>query len=157
YVFRTSMGNARQLIHPADLVSTNSHSGKIPNELVVTVKPGVKIDALGCLQNANVTGQITALNLYRVQFKDEAAAQAARSCLGNNPDVLSVESNYSMEQPDAPLGIANAAPQFNLNPKANNGDCQVIIGLIDTPVGSLGNNMGQFLLHSISAAGSGSG
>jgi hypothetical protein len=153
YVFRTSMGNATQFIHPEDLISKTTHSGKIPNELIVTVKPGVKIDGLGCLQNASVTGKITGLNTYRVQFKDEAAAEAARACLAGNPDVLAVESNYSLEQPNVPMGVANAAPQFNLTPKANDGNCQVIIGLIDTPVGTLGNNLDQFLLPKISAAG----
>ena len=153
YVFRTSLGRATQLIHPDDLVSRTAHSGKIPNELVVTVKPGVKIDSVGCLQDANITGRIDALNAYRVQFKDEAAAKAARNCLTGNPDVLSVESNYSMEQPNVPLGVANAAPQFNLTPKANDGNCQVVIGLIDTSVGTLGNNLDQFLMTPISVAG----
>jgi len=153
YVFRTSMGKATQIIHPGDLVSKISRSGKIPNELVVTVKPGVKIDSLGCIQDASVTGRIDALNTYRVQFKDEDAAKAARDCLANNPDVASVESNFSMEQPDLPMGVGNAAPQFNLTQKANNGDCQVIIGLIDTHVGALGNNLDQFMLKSISVAG----
>jgi hypothetical protein len=153
YVFRTSLGHATRLISPADLISKTAHSGKIPNELVVTVKPGVKIDGLGCLQNANVTGRIEALNTYRVQFKDEAAATAAHDCLANNPDVLAVESNYSMESPYVPMGVANAAPQFNLTPKANDGNCQVIIGLVDTPVGTLGNNLDQFLMPGISAAG----
>jgi thermitase len=58
-----------------------------------------------------------------------------------------------MEQPNVPFGIANSAPQFNLNPKANNGDCQVIIGVIDTHVASLGKDVDQFLLPAISVAG----
>ena len=153
YVFRTSMEKATKLIHPDDMVSRVSRSGKIPNELVVTVKPGVKIDGLGCIQDASVTGQISSLNTYRVQFKDEAAAKAAQACLAGNSDVLAVESNYSMEPPDRPLSIVNASPQFNLTPKANDGNCQVIIGLIDTSVGTLGNNLDQFLTSPISVAG----
>jgi hypothetical protein len=153
YVFRTSMGKATLMIRAEDLVSKTSRSGKIPNELVVTVKPGVKIDGLDCLQNATVTGKIDALNTFRVQFKDEAAAKAAHNCLSGNPDVLAVESNFSMEQPDLPHGVANASPQFNLTPKANDGSCQVIVGLIDTRVGTLGNNLEQFLLKQISVAG----
>jgi hypothetical protein len=153
YVFRTSLGNATQIIHPADLISKVAHSGKIPNELVVTVKPGVRIDGLGCLQDAKVTGRIDALNTYRVQFKDEAAAQAAHDCLANNPNVLAVESNYSMEQPNVPMGVANASPQFNLTPKANDGNCQVVIGLIDTSVGTMGNGLDQLMMPSVSVAG----
>ena len=153
YVFRTSMAKATKIIRPEDLVSKISRSGKIPNELVVTVKPGVNIDGLDCLKDASVTGKIDALNTYRVQFKDEDAAKAAQSCLSGNSDVLAVESNFSMEQPDAPRGVANASPQFNLTPKANDGSCQVVIGLIDTPVGALGNNLDQFMLKQISVAG----
>jgi len=153
YVFKTSMGKATQFIRPEDLVSKISRSGKIPNELVVTVKPGVKIDGLDCLQDAKVTGKIDALNTYRIQFKDEAAAKTGRDCLANNSDVASVESNYSMEQPDLPQGVGNASPQFNLTPKANDGSCQVVIGLIDTKIGSLGNNLDQFVLPSVSVAG----
>ena len=154
YVFKTSMRKATQFIRPEDLVSKISRSGKIPNELVVTMKPGIKIDGIDCLQDANVTGKIDALNTYRVQFKDEAAAKAARDCLAKNSDVASVESNYSMEQPDLPSGVGNASPQFDLTPKANDGSCQVIIGLIDTKIGSLENNLDQFVLPSVSVAGS---
>jgi hypothetical protein len=155
YVFKTSMAKATQIIRPEDLVSKTSHSGKIPNELVVTLKPGANIDALGCIQDASVTGRIDALHTYRVQFKDEAAAKAAHDCLASNPDVASLESNFSMEQPNTPVGVGNASPQFNLSPKANDGSCQVVIGLIDTPVGTLGNNLDQFVMPSISAAGGG--
>jgi thermitase len=117
------------------------------------MKPGAKIELVECIQNANVTGKIEALNTYRVQFKDEAAAKAAQDCLSGNPNVASVESNFSMEQPDFPQGVGNAAPQFNLTSKPNSGDCQVVIGLIDTQVGSLGNNLDQFVLPSINAVG----
>src|SRR5206468_2634483 len=110
--------------------SKTSHSGKIPNELVVTMKPGVNIDGLDCLKDANITGKIDGLNAYRVQFKDEATAKAAHDCLSGNPDVLAVESNFSMEQPDTLFGVGNAAPSFNLNPKVHDGDCQVVIALI---------------------------
>ncbi len=153
YVFRTSMGKATLIIHPGDLVSKASTSGKIPNELVLTVKPGVNIDGMDCLQNATVTGKIDSLNAYRVQFKDEAAATAARTCLSGNPDVLAVESNFSLEPPDRPMGVANTSPDINLNPKANDGSCEVVIGLIDTSVGTLGHGLDQFLLKGISAAG----
>jgi len=153
YVFRTSMGNATRIIHPEDLVSKVSKSGKIPNELVVTMKPGAKIDGLDCVQNAHVIGKIEALNTYRVQFKDEAAATSARDCLAKNSDVASVESNFSMEQPDLPAAVGNASPEFNLTQKPNDGNCQVIIGLIDTSVGSLGNNLDKFVNKPISVAG----
>ncbi|HXT13387.1 MAG TPA: S8 family serine peptidase [Candidatus Angelobacter sp.] len=154
YVFRTSRRSATQLIRPEDLVSKTAKSGKIPNELVVTLKPGTSIDGLPCIKDATVTGRLNALNTYRVQFKDEAAANAGRDCLTANPNVLAVENNYSMEPPNVPLGVANASPQFNLTPKSpNDSSCQVVIGLIDTSVGTLGNNLDQLMLPSISVAG----
>lgn len=153
YVFRTAMDNARQLVRPSALFSTKTRSGIIPNELIVTLKPGAKIDGVDCLTDAHVTGRIDALNVYRVQFKDADAAQSARDCLSKNPNVLSVESNYSMEPPDMPLAAFSAAPQFNLTPKANNGNCQIVVGLVDTAVEPLGQGLDQFLSPSISVAG----
>jgi len=41
YVFRTARARATRMIRPEDLISKAAKSGKIPNELVVTVKPGV--------------------------------------------------------------------------------------------------------------------
>lgn len=152
YVFRTSLGNARILIRPSDLVSKVSRSGKIPNQLIVTLKPGTKIEALDCLGNAHVTGRMDSINAYRVEFKDAAAAQAAHDCLTNNPSVLSVENNYSMEPPNVPLGVANQSPQFNLTPKASSGNCQVIIGLVDTQIQPVAQNLNQFLLPGINVA-----
>jgi len=92
-----------------------------------------------------------------VQFQDEAAAQAAQSCLSGNPDVLAVESNYSMEPPDLPVGVGNASPQFNLTPRpGDDNNCQVIVGLVDTSVGDLGSSLDQFLMKPLSVAGDGS-
>lgn len=153
YVFRTSLGNARILIHPSDLVSKLSRSGKIPNQLIVTLKPGAKIEALDCLGGAHVTGRMDAIHAYRVEFKDANAAEAARDCLSKNPEVASVDSNYSMEPPNIPLGVGNQSPQFNLTPKASSGNCQVIIGLVDTHVQPVGQGLDSFLLPAISVAG----
>lgn len=153
YVFRTSMGNASRLIHPSALVSTKARSGKIPNELVVTMKPGAKIDGLDCLASGHITGRLDAFNVYRVTFNDPDAAQSARDCLSKNPSVASVDSNYSMEPPNMPVGVANNSPQFNLTPKANNGNCQIVIGLVDTSVQPLGQGLDQFLLPAVSVAG----
>jgi hypothetical protein len=153
YVFRTSIGNATHLISPSSLVSTKARSGIIPNELVVTLKPGAKIDGLDCLADAHITGRLDTFHVYRVQFNDAESAKAARDCLAKNSSVASVDSNYSMEPPNMPVGVGNASPQFNLNPKANNGNCQIVIGLIDTHVQTLGQGLDQFLLPAISVAG----
>src|SRR6185437_9366346 len=58
---------------------------------------------------------------------------------------------------DLPVGVGNASPQFNLTPKpSDDNNCQVIVGLVDTSVGTLGNGLDQFLLKPISVADDGS-
>ena len=82
YVFRTNMGNATQMIRPEDLVSKVSHSGKIPNELVVTMKPGAKIEGLDCVQDAKSSLARSRPSIrIASNSKDEAAAKSAVNCL----------------------------------------------------------------------------
>ncbi|MEY2466896.1 MAG: thermitase [Verrucomicrobiota bacterium] len=153
YVFRTSQANATQLIRPAELSSAASRSHKLANELIITLKPGVKIDGIACLGTAKITGRVEALNTYRLAFKDEAAAQSARECFQKNPDVASIDSNFSIDPPPSQKLVANPAADLELKPKANDGDCQVIIGLIDTAVASLGKNMDAFMMPALSVGG----
>src|SRR5207244_1897234 len=59
FVFRTSQGNATQLVHAPK--SGNGRGKIIPNELIVTLKPGAKIEELAKLLGAKVTGRIAGL------------------------------------------------------------------------------------------------
>ena len=154
FVFRTTMKNATQLVSPVNAAA--SRQGKlIPNELIVRLKPGAKIDDLARALGAKVIGRIDSLNAYRLQFEDQAAADAAREQLAANADVASVDSNYSMDRPPAPV-TAQAAnlpppPQLQLKPPPSDG--RVIVGLVDTAVQPLGNGLDSFLLKAISVAG----
>ena len=94
FVFRTAMKNATQLVRPKS-AEADGKGKLIPNELIVRLKPGANIDALAKLLGAKVTGRIASLNAYRLQFADQAAADAARQQLAGNPDVTAVDSNYS--------------------------------------------------------------
>ena len=76
----------------------------IPNELIVRLKPGAKIDDLARALGAKVIGRIDSLNAYRLQFQDQIAADTAREQLAANADVASVDSNYSIDRPAAPVG-----------------------------------------------------
>jgi hypothetical protein len=154
YVFQSSMRNASQLVQPATLDARARFDARIRNELVVTLKPGAKIEELARLLGARVTGRLDSLNTYRLQFKDEETARRARMALEQHPDVESVDSNFSVEVPPAiqPLG-ANITPAFTLTPMESDGSCPVIVGLIDGPVGSLGSALDPFLLPTISVAG----
>jgi hypothetical protein len=155
FVFRTVMKNATQLVRPVNAAASDRMGKLIPNELIVRLKPGTKIDDLARALGAKVIGRIDSLNAYRLQFQDQAAADTAREQLAANPDVASVDSNYSMDRPAAPIGAQSSnlppPPQLQLKPPPSNG--RVIVGLVDTAVQPLGNGLDSFLLKAISVAG----
>jgi hypothetical protein len=152
-VFRTTAQGATQLVPPA--AKPAAPQGKvIPDELIVRLKPGAQIEDVARLLGAKVIGRIDGLNAYRLQFEDGKAADAAREQLAANPEVASVESNYSIESPPAPgrLGATTLPPpQLRLKPPPDNG--RIIIGLVDTAVQPLGNGLDAFLLKQVSVAG----
>lgn len=157
YVFRTTRQNATQRLAGAKEAPKATAAKVIPNELIVRLKPGANIDEIARLLGAKVIGKIEGLNAYRLQFEDAAAAEAAREKLSSNSEVASVENNYSVERPTTPVSLPNATasmPQLTLNPPSANG--KIVVGLIDTAVQSLGKNLDQFLLKSISEAGAAS-
>jgi hypothetical protein len=148
------MQNATQSVRPANPVA--GAKGKlIPNELIVRLKPGAKIEDLAKLLGAKVTGRIDSLNAYRLQFEDPAAADAARQQLASNPDVSAVDSNYSIDRPPAPAGTQGSSlpspPQLQLKDPPATG--RIIVGLVDTAVQPLGNGLDSFMLKQLSVAG----
>ena len=155
FVFRTTMDNATQSVCPANPEAAGVKGKVIPNELIVRLKPGAKIDDLSKLLGAKVIGRIDGLNAYRLQFEDQAAADAARQQLTGNPDVASVDSNYSIDRPISPAGAQASSvpppPQLQLKPPPSDG--RIVVGLIDTALQPLGNGLDSFLLKAISVAG----
>ena len=155
FVFRTRIENATRSVRPAKPADAAAKGKIIPNELIVRLKPGAKIDELAKLLGAKVTGHIDSLNAYRLQFQDQAAADAAREQLSTNPDVSSVDSNYSIDRPPAPAGAQSSnlppPPQLQLKPPPSDG--RIIVGLVDTAVQPLGNGLDAFLLTAMSVAG----
>src|SRR6266436_1213058 len=99
YVFHTSQQNATMLVHPVKPGEEAAKARRIPNELLVTLKPGAKIDELARLLGAKVIGHIPNSNAYRLQFDSEDAANAARSQPTASPDVTSVNDNYVIDRP----------------------------------------------------------
>jgi hypothetical protein len=154
YVFRTRMENATRLVQPVKAAPKDDKPKKIPKELIVRLKPGVKIDELARLLGAKVIGRIDSLNAYRLQFDSEDATDAAQTQLASNSDVASIESNYALERPEVPQPAAGGVPpiQLQLNPPPSNG--RTIIGLVDTGIQEpLPNGLDSFLLNSVSVAG----
>lgn len=158
-VFRTSMRAATDLVAaPAELDGDAAGTHKIPNELIVTLKPGSKesIEELAKRLGAKVIGRIDDLHAYRLKFDSEEAAQAARLALAQNEDVSAVDSNYLVARPDRPEGLAlgGVAPLL-LRPNAGADTSRIIIGLVDTGVQTQGTVVKDFLLAGVSVAGDG--
>jgi hypothetical protein len=155
FVFRSNMQNATQSVRPANPSGADSKDKLIPNELIVRLKPGAKIDELAKLLGAKVTGRIDSLNAYRLEFEDAAAADAARKQLTDPPDVAAVDSNYSIDRPATPAGAqgSNLPPPAQLQLKDPPATGRLIVGLVDTAMQPLGNGLDSFLLKQISLAG----
>jgi hypothetical protein len=72
YVFSTRMENATRLVRIA-----KAPAKRIANELLVKIKPGTDIDALARSLGAKITGRNDKLDLYRLQFDNSTATDAA--------------------------------------------------------------------------------
>jgi hypothetical protein len=152
YVFHTRMQMATRPIRAARPDPARS---RIPNELIVRLKPGVKIEDVARQLGAKVIGRIDGLNAYRLQFDDQAAADSARKDLSANSDVASVDYNYSIARPGDPALVPSnlaAGANFSLQLKPPPDDGKIVIGLVDTEVQSLCDNLNSFLLPSVSIA-----
>ncbi len=153
YVFTTTMQAATQRVAETNLVNTVSPK-YVANELLVKIKPGTDIDALAKLLGAKVTGRDDALGLYRLKFDNAADTDAALAKLKENSDVAMVDYNYLYEAPVSPQRVANSPGgpiSLALNPPGDSG--RVIVGLVDTAIQPLGNDLDKFVLKSISVAG----
>jgi len=147
-VYRTSVQEATQRIAP--LKKSEKH---IPNELIVKLKPGEKIEDVARRLGAKVVGRIDGLNAYRLRFDSADAANSARESLKGDSSVESVDLNYPIMRPADPEQLSlSSAPPMNLRAKAAGTGDQIVIGLIDSAVQKLGNNLDEFLLPGISVA-----
>jgi hypothetical protein len=148
YVFRTTMKAATKQVVVA------KPAKRIANELLLKVKPGTDIDALAKSLGAKIVGRLDKAGIYRLQFGDAAATDAALAQLQNNSDVAQVDYNYSFDPPPSamPLASAPGGPiSLTLNPPGDSG--KVVVGLIDMNVQSLGAQLDKFILPQQSVAG----
>lgn len=154
YVFRTALKNATQQVRRAG-ERMAPKPRRVPNELIVRLKPGTDAEALAKSLGAKIIGVIPELTAYRFQFENEEATEAARQKLESNPDVTGVEYNYYMEQPFTPQSVGGmAVPETKLTldpPKAE--DCRVIMGIVDTTLQQLDPKQEAFVKERISLAG----
>jgi thermitase len=154
YVFTTTRAAATQRVEaPLAKPSSPKH---VPNELVVKLKPGANIDELAKSIGAKVIARNDKLGIYRLQFGDAAATDAALANLKNNPDVAAVEYNYLFDPPTPAQQLANAPSPpvtLTLDPNTSTDTCHPVVGLIDTGVQSLGSQLDPFLMSSINVSG----
>ena len=147
-VYRTSVKEATQRI------VGKRKAKRIENELIVKLKPGESIDDIAKRLGAKVVGRIDGLNAYRLRFGDADSADAARDSLQSDSSVDSVDYNYPVIRPPDPEPLnMSGAPPMNLRPTAAAAGDQIIVGLIDSGVRKLGNNLDEFLLPGITVAG----
>ena len=149
YVFRTVMQNATRPVVAPKLAK------RVANELLVRVKPGTDMDALAKMLGAKIIARVDKLGLYRLQFADAAAMDAALKTLQNDSDVAAVDYNYYFDAPptaQALAGTPGSGPlALTLNPPGSSG--KVIVGLVDMNVQSLGAQLDKFILPQLSVAG----
>jgi hypothetical protein len=127
----------------------------IANELVVTLKPGAKIDELARKLGAKIIGRVDRLNTFRLQFEDADAASAARESLKTNSDVESIDSNFPVVTPPPveALTYSSPMPALDLKVKTGGEGSHPVVGLVDTPIQQPGGSLNDFLLPSLSVAG----
>ncbi len=153
-VFSTSRDGATERVKRRARPGTEK---RIPNELVVLLNPNgdEDIDKLAARLNAKIAGRSDKLGAHRLQFADEAAAEAARRELLANDDV-SVDYNYPVQRPadpNAPAASGVVAPSLGLKAGAGPDASQFIIAMVDTPIQSLPAPFKDFMLPSVSVAG----
>src|ERR1043166_920966 len=140
-VFRNTEKDATRLIR-----ALNRKGPKpIPNELIVTMKPGKNIKDLARKLGAKGVGTSDGRNSGRLQFADEEAANNAREALLDNEDVASVDPNFPVLDQPVPENSSGASTcDLKLQP-LKDGD-PVVIALIDTAVQRQGNSAVVFFL-----------
>jgi len=142
YVFKNTRNDATQL------VKGRKKSKKLDKELIVTMKPGAKLDAEGL--GAKVTGKIDKLNAYRLEFESAEVAEKARQKLEQDENVDLVDSNYELSRPPNPDSLSmSSIPGLDLKIKPNQAGEGPIIGLLDTAV----QGKSGFYLPGMSVAG----
>ena len=129
FVFRNTRAQATQMIEP---LASKSSTNRIGNELVVTLKPGEKIEDLAKRLGAKIVGRSDGQNTYRLRFEDDKSADIARSKLEGDPAVESVDSNYYVSRPESSQALGVGGPPIGLNPKLSQDGKSLIVGMIDS-------------------------
>ena len=124
--------------------------GKIPNELIVRLKPGskVSIEQVAQALGGKVIGKVDKLNAYRLQFETAEAAEAARKILeARSDDIPKIENNYRWEAPtDMETGTSPPPATPPLKPRLSPDGKNLVVGIIDTATQPLSPEHEAFIL-----------
>ena len=156
YIFTSRMENATKPVAPTNSVAAKARPDHVANQLMVKLKPGADIDAMAKSLGAKVVGRDEANGIYLLEFPDAAATETALAKLKTNGDVAAVDYNYLYDAPVAPrLAAGSTTPPVSLTLDSSKaGDpCNPVVGLIDTRIQSLGDDLDKFVLKNISVAG----
>jgi hypothetical protein len=156
FVFRNSRDQATRAIRPVEAAKKSGKS-LIGNELVVTLKPGEKIEDLAKKLGAKVIGRADGQNTYRLRFDDDKAAQSARTELENNSDVEGVDNNYYVARPEQAQALGTPGGPLGLSPKASPDGKYTVVGLIDSGVQPKEGGFEDFILPGSSTGDSKAG
>ncbi|MEO7299905.1 MAG: S8 family serine peptidase [Verrucomicrobiota bacterium] len=160
FVFRTGANRATQLVAVEKRALILGKNKIILNHLVVSLKSGstLDIEALAQQLGGKVIGKIGGMNSYLLEFADEQSTSAAREKISQAEGIASLDSDYLVDRPSpvksALTDGARGNSPFTLKPGVGSGDGkQIMIGLIDTAVQDLPENMRGFMLPGISLVG----
>jgi len=143
FVFRNTRAEATRAIEP--IVSKDS-TNRIGNELVVTLKPGEKIEDLAKRLGAKIVGRSDDQNTYRLRFDDETSADTARTKLEADSSVENVDNNYYVSRPESAQSLGTPGRPLGLNPTASPDGKYTVVGIIDSAVDAKGGNFADFIL-----------
>jgi hypothetical protein len=152
FVFRNSRDQATRAIQPADQIARKPKQSRIGNELVVTLKPGEKIEDLAKRLGAKIVGRSDDQNTYRLRFDDEKATDAARADLQDDSAVEGVDNNYYVSRPETAQPLGTPGGPLSLTPKVPPDGKYIVVGLIDTAVQPKEGNFSDFLLPGVSVS-----
>lgn len=155
-IYRTDRDSAteRVLAEGEDGESLTTSTNRIPNELIIRLKPGSKLkpEELARLLGAKLVGSLDEFGAYRLRFDSAEEAAAARAALNEFPDELAVEDNFPIPRPDTVVEIGAGATPLTLRPAVLGDKDGIVIALIDTAVQALPKEYEAFLLSRTSLA-----
>ena len=151
FVFRDSRDQATRAVQPVNQTAAKTKKGLIGNELVVTLKPGEKIDDIAKRLGAKIIGRADGQNTYRLRFDDDKSAQTARTSLEGDSAVENVDNNYYVSRPETAQPLGTPGGPLGLSPKASPDGKYTVVGLVDSAVQPKEGNFADFVLPSADA------